>query len=91
MSAWEELPISGSDLPITVKLTGVRVRAWQGIPDITVDKAEQIEILDNPPWDKDLDLQDHVVEVDLTELVNSSSRVEFTLQEQLLAFEKILA
>ncbi|GIR34191.1 MAG: hypothetical protein CM15mP47_4170 [Methanobacteriota archaeon] len=60
MSAWEELPLSDSDLPITVKLTGVRVRAWQGIPDITVDKAEQIEILDNPPWDKDLDLQDHV-------------------------------
>ncbi len=75
MSAWEELPITDKDLPITVKLTGVRVRAWQGIPDITVDKGEQIEILESPPWDKDLDLQDHVVEVELSELVNSSSRV----------------
>ena len=75
MSAWEELPISDKDLPITVKLTGVRVRAWQGIPDITVDKAEQIEILESPPWDDDLDLQDHVVDVELTDLVNSSSRV----------------
>ena len=75
MSAWEELPISDTDLPKTVKLTGVRVRSWQGIPDITVDKAEQIEILETPPWDKNLDLQDHVVEVELTSLVNSSSRV----------------
>ena len=35
MSAWEELPIDENKLPLTVKLSGVRVRAWQGIPDIT--------------------------------------------------------
>ena len=51
MSAWEELPISESDLPVTIKVKGVRVRAWQGIPDITVDKAVQVEILESTPWD----------------------------------------
>ena len=75
MSAWQELPFESSDLPITVKLTGVRVRAWQGIPDITVDKAEQVEILDNTPWDEAIDLENHVVDVELSELVNSASRV----------------
>lgn len=75
MSAWEELPIESSDLPVTVKLKGVRVRSWQGIPDITVDKAVQVEILDSPPWDSSIDLTNHVVEVELSELVNGSSRV----------------
>ena len=75
MSAWEELPIQSSDLPVTVKLKGVRVRAWQGIPDITVDKAEQVEILESAPWDSSIDLTNHVAEVELNELVNGSSRV----------------
>lgn len=75
MSAWEELPIDESKLPLTVKLSGVRVRAWQGIPDITVDSAKQVEFLDKTPWDESINLEDHVVEIDLTELTNSSSRV----------------
>ena len=75
MSAWEELPIKSSDLPLTVKLKGVRVRSWQGIPDITVDKAEQVEILDSTPWDSSIDLSNHVAEVELSELANGSSRV----------------
>ncbi|RPG75969.1 MAG: hypothetical protein CBE08_003115 [Euryarchaeota archaeon TMED248] len=75
MSAWEELPIESSDLPVTVKLKGVRVRSWQGIPDITVDKAVQVEILESTPWDSSIDLTNHVVEVELSELVNGSSRV----------------
>ena len=75
MSAWEELPIDENKLPLTVKLSGVRVRAWQGIPDITVDSAKQVEFLDKTPWDESINLEDHVVEVDLTELTNSSSRV----------------
>ena len=57
MSAWEELPIKSADLPVTVKLTGVRVRAWQGIPDITVDKAEQVEVLETSPWDDEINLK----------------------------------
>ena len=75
MSAWEELPIDENKLPLTVKLSGVRVRAWQGIPDITVDTAKQVEFLDKTPWDASINLEDHVVEVELTELTESSSRV----------------
>jgi len=75
MSAWQQLPLESSDLPVTVKLTGVRVRAWQGIPDITVDKADQVEILSSAPWDGDIDLENHVVEVGLSDIVNSASRV----------------
>ena len=78
MSAWEELPIEANKLPLTVKLSGVRVRAWQGIPDITVDTAKQVEFLDTPPWDESINLEDHVVEVELTELTKSSSRVGIT-------------
>ncbi|MBL6890459.1 MAG: hypothetical protein ISR22_00225 [Candidatus Poseidoniaceae archaeon] len=80
MSAWEELPISESDLPVTIKVKGVRVRSWQGIPDITVDKSAQVEILDSPPWDGSIDLSNHIVEVPLTELVNGSSRVGISTQ-----------
>jgi replication factor A1 len=80
MSAWEELPISESDLPVTIKVKGVRVRAWQGIPDITVDNASQVEILKSTPWDDSIDLSNHVVEVPLTELVNGSSRVGISTQ-----------
>ena len=75
MSAWSELPISEDKLPITVRLKGVRVRAWQGIPDITIDNADQVEILDAPPWDSELDLKNHTVEVALHDLSTGSSRV----------------
>ncbi|MBT6845404.1 MAG: hypothetical protein HOA11_06605 [Euryarchaeota archaeon] len=75
MSAWNELPISEDKLPITVRLKGVRVRAWQGVPDITVDTTDQVEILDAPPWDNDLDLKNHTVEVALHDLSAGPSRV----------------
>ena len=75
MSAWSELPISEDKLPITVRLKGVRVRAWQGIPDITIDNADQVEILEAPPWDSELDLKNHTVEVALHDLSTGSSRV----------------
>jgi replication factor A1 len=75
MSAWSELPISDSKLPLTVRLKGVRVRAWQGIPDVTVDTEDQVEFLDETPWDDSLDLTNHTAEVDLHELATGASRV----------------
>jgi ssDNA-binding replication factor A large subunit len=75
MSAWQELPIAEGDLPVTVRLKGVRIRAWQGIPDVTVDNADQVEILATPPWDEGIDLSNHSVEVSLTEMVSGPSRV----------------
>jgi ssDNA-binding replication factor A large subunit len=53
----------------------VRVRAWQGIPDITIDNSDQVEILDAPPWDSELDLKNHTVEVSLHDLSTGASRV----------------
>jgi len=75
MSAWSELPISEGQLPMTVRLKGVRVRAWQGIPDITVDNVDQVELLDATPWDESLDLTNHTAEVDLHDLATGASRV----------------
>ena len=75
MSAWSELPITDDKLPLTVRLKGVRVRAWQGIPDITVDNADQVEFIDAPPWDSELDLTQHTAEVELYELSTGASRV----------------
>lgn len=75
MSAWEDLPIDADNLPLTVKLKGVRVRAWQGIPDITVDNAGQVEILAESPWDDDVDFSTQTVDVTLNELATGASRV----------------
>jgi len=75
MSAWEEVEIDEGNLPQTIQLRGVRVRTWQGIPDITVDSASQITFLESPPWGEVIDGEDHIVEVDLPELASGSSRV----------------
>ena len=49
-SIWSEPPFDLDSLPIVIRLSSVRVRAWQGIPDITIDNDEQIEILAAAPW-----------------------------------------
>jgi ssDNA-binding replication factor A large subunit len=75
ISLWDALPFEESDLPVTVQIKGARVRAWQGIPDITVDQADQLTVLDAPPWDASMDLANHSVEVPLAELAAGPSRV----------------
>ena len=57
VSAWTDLPIDTSSLPMTVRITDARVRAWQGIPDITIDREEQLTILEETPWEGELDLE----------------------------------
>jgi replication factor A1 len=73
LSAWSELPIDEGSLPLAVKLTNARVRAWQGSPDLTVDNGEQVEILDEIPWEA-IDASTHSVEVDFSELLSGTSR-----------------
>ena len=73
MTAWSELPLDSDSLPAYVSLTGVRVRAWQGTPDITVDEAKQVTLLDKAPWDA-IDAANHWVETDLTELLSGGSK-----------------
>lgn len=74
MTAWNELPIDESALPLCLSLSRVRVRSWQGIPDITVDDASQVEILNETPWES-IDPRDHVVDVPFSELASGTSRV----------------
>ena len=75
ISIWDALPFEETDLPVTMEIRGARVRAWQGIPDITVDNADQLTVLDTPPWDEGMDLANHSVDVALTEVVAGPSRV----------------
>ena len=74
VSSWAELPIIGDKLPITLKLSDVRIRAWQGIPDVTIDSPEQVVILDEKPWG-DVEVGANFVEVTLPELASGGSRV----------------
>ena len=75
MSAWQDLPISEDDLPVCVKLSGVRVRAWQGIPDITVDRADQVEVLADTPWEEKVDLSNQEIEISVSELARGGGRI----------------
>ena len=75
ISVWDALPFEEGDLPVTVEVKGARVRAWQGIPDITVDTTDQLTVLETPPWDAEMDLTNHAVEVSLTDVVAGPSRV----------------
>ncbi len=73
LTAWSELPIDDGSLPLAIKLSNVRVRSWQGTPDITVDRSEQAEVLDKIPWDT-IDSSTHSVVVDFSELISGGSR-----------------
>ena len=72
MTAWDKLPIDAEKLPVFVSVSGARVRSWQGTPDITIDQADQVEILGSPPWDA-IDASDHWVKHELGALVNGGS------------------
>ncbi len=74
-SIWSEPPFDFEATPVVIRLRGVRVRAWQGIPDITIDDVSQIEILAAPPWGADVDLANNIVEVALSDLASGASRV----------------
>ena len=74
-SIWSEPPFNFEETPVVVRLRGVRVRAWQGIPDITIDDVSQIEVLAAAPWGDNIDLTDNIVEVALTDLASGASRV----------------
>ena len=74
-SMWEEPPFDFESTPVVVRIKGARVRAWQGVPDITVDNSSQIEILAAAPWGEDVDLANNFVSVELHELASGASRV----------------
>ncbi len=73
MTSWQDLDIDEEKLPIWLSLKGVRVRSWQGIPDITIDNLEQIEKHDKAVWESIEDSNEYN-SITVTELVNSGSR-----------------
>ena len=79
-SMWEEPPFDFESTPVVVRIKGARVRAWQGVPDITVDNSSQIEVLAAAPWGEDVDLANNFVSVELDELSSGASRVGISTQ-----------
>ncbi|MBO94477.1 MAG: hypothetical protein CMI32_06215 [Opitutales bacterium] len=73
VSSWSELPIDSSALPMCLTLSKVHIRSWQGVPQITINTPDQVEIQDKTPWES-INLDNHMVEVDFSELVSGSSR-----------------
>ncbi|MEK9696183.1 MAG: hypothetical protein VW270_10475 [Candidatus Poseidoniales archaeon] len=75
MTIWDDISFSEKDLPVFVKVNSARITAWQGIPDITVDSADQLSILNEPAWEGEIDPNSHFVEASLDELAAGGSRV----------------
>lgn len=70
MTIWSPIELEPGQV---VSVQEARIRAFQGTPDITVDDAGQITILDESPWGK-IDPESHVVGISLDELRSSGSR-----------------
>ena len=71
---WCEVDFTEDELPIMLRLENTRIRAWQGIPDVTIDDASQITRLEQEPWG-DISPENHVVAAELRDLADSGSRV----------------
>ena len=87
-SMWEEPPFDFESTPVIVRIKGARVRAWQGVPDITVDNNSQVEVLAAAPWGEDVDLANNFVSVDLDELASGTSRVGISTQGKIVSIRE---
>ncbi len=87
-SMWEEPPFDFESTPVVVRIKSARVRAWQGVPDITVDKSSQIEVLAAAPWGEDVDLANNFVSVELDELSSGASRVGISTQGTIVSIRE---
>jgi ssDNA-binding replication factor A large subunit len=87
-SMWEEPPFDFESTPVIVRIKGARVRAWQGVPDITVDNSSQIEVLAGAPWGEDVDLANNFVSVELDELASGASRVGISTQGTIVSIRE---
>ena len=87
-SMWEEPPFDFESTPVVVRIKGARVRAWQGVPDITVDNSSQVEVLAAAPWGEDVDLANNFVSVELDELSSGASRVGISTQGTIVSIRE---
>ena len=58
---------------MTIRIKRARIRAWQGVPDITLDSSDQVTVLDSPSWGEVLDNTTLSVEEDLSTLARGPS------------------
>jgi ssDNA-binding replication factor A large subunit len=79
MTSWQDLEIEEKDLPIWLSLDKVRVRSWQGIPDITIDNLEQIKKHDEAVWES-IEDSNEFNSVTNEEIVNGGSRANIETQ-----------
>ena len=79
MTSWQDLGIEEKDLPIWLSLDKVRVRSWQGIPDITIDNLEQIKKHDEAVWES-IEDSNEFNSVTNEEIVNGGSRANIETQ-----------
>ena len=87
-SMWEEPPFDFESTPVIVRIKDARVRAWQGVPDITVDNSSQVEVLAAAPWGEDVDLANNFVSVELDELSSGASRVGISTQGTIVSIRE---
>ena len=87
-SIWAKPPFDFESTPVVVRIKSARVRAWQGIPDITVDNESQIEVLAAAPWGDDVDLANNLVEVQLEELATGASRVGISTRGHIVSIRE---
>ncbi|HJM66391.1 MAG TPA: hypothetical protein QF555_02455, partial [Candidatus Thalassarchaeaceae archaeon] len=81
MTVWSPIELESGQV---VSVQEARIRAFQGTPDITVDDAAQVTILDDSPWEK-IDPESHVVEASLGELRRNGSRDGIQTEGDVLA------
>ncbi|MBJ99584.1 MAG: hypothetical protein CMB48_01050 [Euryarchaeota archaeon] len=79
MTSWQDIGIKEKDLPVWLSLEGVRVRSWQGIPDITIDNIEQVKKHEEAVWESIEDSNEFNV-VTPEEIINSGSRANIETQ-----------
>lgn len=79
MTSWQDLGIEEKDLPVWVSLDKVRVRSWQGIPDITIDNLEQMEIHEDAIWES-IEDSNEFSHVTTEEIVKGGSRANLETQ-----------
>jgi len=70
LTSWVEMELEAGSF---IRIQRARVQAWQGSPDLVIDKAEQVEILSEAPFGP-IDASNHWVEENLDNLTSGGSR-----------------
>jgi len=84
MTSWQDLEINEESLPVWLSLKGVRVRSWQGIPDITIDNLEQVKKHEEPAWESIEDSNEYT-QITTKELVTGGSRANIETNGRIIS------